>query len=357
MRIPEPAQWAAWRLYLSLSRNAARVRPLSSFDQARQLEFLGSWRAQYWTKDIAPKDVLGAPLRQFLASSERNRSALGNVSPLLRFSYSTERDVGQADGKGVISEEDKSLGVNARSESSDNSQGECSPSLPVGLKDVSGSGWSKEEVVNWPNAISIGRLLSGPLLAWMISHGMAKPALIGLVLAGGSDWLDGYMARRLGINSVLGSYLDPLADKVLVGCIAVSMAYSGLLHPALVALIVARDGVLFVGSFVYRAYTLRWKWSGLGEFFKIGAGGVEKVEPLYISKVNMVLQLALIGTALVLPAMEIQDTYSVIPILSWSVVATTSASWIGYAWVYFRRPTSAALAGGLTQVSRKAEKS
>lgn len=170
MRIPEPAQWAAWRLYLSLSRNAARVRPLSSFDQARQLEFLGSWRAQYWTKDIAPKDVLGAPLRQFLASSERNRSALGNVSPLLRFSYSTERDVGQADGKGVISEEDKSLGVNARSESSDNSQGECSPSLPVGLKDVSGSGWSKEEVVNWPNAISIGRLLSGPLLAWYISR-------------------------------------------------------------------------------------------------------------------------------------------------------------------------------------------
>jgi hypothetical protein len=74
--------------------------------------------------------------------------------------------VGQVDGTGAI---DK---ANAR----DDSQGECSPSLPVNLKGVGGSGWSKEEVVNWPNAISLGRLLSGPLLAWytpripMINH-------------------------------------------------------------------------------------------------------------------------------------------------------------------------------------------
>lgn len=122
---------------------------------------------------------------------------------------------------------------------------------------------------------------------------------------------------------------------------------------ALVSLIVARDGVLMVGSFVYRAYTLRWKWSGWGEFFKIGSGGVEKVEPLYISKVNMVLQLALIGTALVLPAMDIPDTYSVVSILSWSVVATTSMSWIGYAWVYLRRPIPKAVASGVTQLSER----
>ncbi|KAG0620630.1 hypothetical protein M758_4G231100 [Ceratodon purpureus] len=355
MRIPERAHWAAWRLYLSLSQNGVSVRPLSSFHY--QVDLVGARRGYDWGRGVVCKEVLVSPLRQFLGASGRSRGVLSDVCPLLRFPYSTERDVGRVDGKGVISEEEKSSGSNARSENGDNFQGECSPSLPVGSHGVGGSGWSKEEVVNWPNAISMGRLLSGPLLAWMIANGMAKPALVGLLLAGGSDWLDGYMARRQGINSVLGSYLDPLADKVLVGCIAVSMAYSGLLHPGLVALIVARDGVLLVGSFVYRAYTLRWKWSGLGEFFKIGAGGVEKVEPLYISKVNMVLQLGLIGTALVLPAMEIQDTYSIIPILSWSVVATTSASWIGYAWVYLRRPTPAAGAGGLMQVSRKVEKS
>jgi phosphatidylglycerophosphate synthase len=48
----------------------------------------------------------------------------------------------------------------------------------------------------------------------MILQGFPRAALIGLALAGASDWLDGFVARKLGVNSVLGSYLDPLADKV-----------------------------------------------------------------------------------------------------------------------------------------------
>lgn len=42
--------------------------------------------------------------------------------------------------------------------------------------------------------------------------------------------LDGYMARRMGINSVVGSYLDPLADKVLIAFVALAMVDKGLLH-------------------------------------------------------------------------------------------------------------------------------
>jgi cardiolipin synthase len=57
------------------------------------------------------------------------------------------------------------------------------------------------------------------------------------------------------------------------------------------------------------------QWSGWAEFFKIGAGGAEKVEPLFISKVNTVLQLALIGSALMQPALDVVDTYSIVPIL------------------------------------------
>lgn len=308
-------------------------------------------------KDTSPKNSSSIPLRHFLSCSARSwpvsyvavpgKIVLSNVFSLASSPLSTERRVEEADGSGQM------FGTSGRTEQSQNSESECSPSPPVDTKGVNASGWSKEEVVNWPNAISISRLLSGPLLAWMITQGLAKSALICLVIAGGSDWLDGYMARRQGINSVLGSYLDPLADKVLVGCVAVSMAYSGLLHPALVALIVARDGALLVGSFVYRAYSLRWQWSGLGEFFKIGKGGVEKVEPLYISKVNMVLQLALVGTALMLPALEMQDTYSLVPILSWSVVATTTLSWAGYGWIYFRRPVPTLL-GGVTHLPQRA---
>ena len=50
----------------------------------------------------------------------------------------------------------------------------------------------------------------------MILHNLWGPAVISLAVAGASDWLDGYLARRLGQGSVLGSYLDPLADKVLI---------------------------------------------------------------------------------------------------------------------------------------------
>ncbi|KAL2642146.1 hypothetical protein R1flu_009733 [Riccia fluitans] len=204
------------------------------------------------------------------------------------------------------------------------------------------AGWTREEVWNWPNSISMARLLSGPVLAWMILHEMWNPALIGLVIAGVSDWLDGYVARKMEINSVLGSYLDPVADKVLVGSVALSMAYAGLLHSALVALVIARDGVLVGGAFVYRAYSLRWQWRNWREFFRISIGGAGKVEPLFISKINTVLQLCLIGVALGQPALRIEDTYSLVPLLSWSVAGTTTISWGCYVYQYLKHPDSLA---------------
>jgi cardiolipin synthase len=93
------------------------------------------------------------------------------------------------------------------------------------------------------------------------------------------------------------------------------MAYAGLLNPALVALVVARDAVLLAGSIFYLIYTLGWQWSGWVGFLKIDAGEAEKIEPLYISKVNTALQLALVGVAVMQPALNVVDTYLVVPIL------------------------------------------
>ncbi|CAK9231230.1 unnamed protein product [Sphagnum troendelagicum] len=312
--------------------------------------------------------------RRLLVSSSRDPTSICSVFFFffLKSQYSTasgpecgqqkqSRDYGnnygQADANvGPSMQDDGSevVGVGRDAEGSDCSkghhhQGGSLHSEHEVSRTESETGWSREDVVNWPNAISVARLLSGPLLAGMILQGFPRAALIGLALAGASDWLDGFVARKLGVNSVLGSYLDPLADKVLVGSIALSMAYAGLLHPALVALVVARDVVLLSGSFIHRAFTLGWQWSGWAEFFKIGAGGAEKVEPLFISKVNTVLQLALIGSALMQPALDVVDTYSIVPILSWSVAATTSLSGIQYGWIYLRRPSPPArMVGGIT---------
>ncbi|KAK9936087.1 hypothetical protein M0R45_012948 [Rubus argutus] len=64
----------------------------------------------------------------------------------------------------------------------------------------------------------------------MIINDWYSAAMVDLAVSGATDWLDGYMARRMKINSVVGPYLDPLADKVLIGCVALAMVPKDLLH-------------------------------------------------------------------------------------------------------------------------------
>eukprot|EP00249_Psilotum_nudum_P012691 c23925_g1_i2 orf=286-1491(+) len=203
-----------------------------------------------------------------------------------------------------------------------------------------GIDWSGSEVFNYSNAISFGRLLSGPVLAWMIVHGFLQQAFVGLLFAAASDWLDGYIARKQGINSVLGSYLDPLADKVLIGCVALSMAYSGLLHSSLVMLILARDGLLVLGAVIGHANFMGWKCKSWRDFFNVGEGGMEKVEPLFISKVNTVLQLVLIGVALLQSSLSVLDASLLAFFLSCAVACTTCASGLGYGFKYLWKQRS-----------------
>ncbi|RDX60468.1 Cardiolipin synthase (CMP-forming), mitochondrial, partial [Mucuna pruriens] len=235
---------------------------------------------------------------------------------------------------------------------------------------------------NLPNFISFTRLISGPLLAWMISNELYTPAIIGLALSGGTDWvthLDGYVARKMNIDSVVGSYLDPLADKVLIGCVALAMVHNDLLHPGLVCLVVFRDVFLVGGAVFLRASSLGWKWKSWFDFFNLDGMGRQKVEPLFLSKVslmgvlslsfsarevdyadrehvnsfllsiilfeeeykfeqvNTVFQLVLVAAALLQPEFGTQETQSYITYLSYLVASTTVASTAAYGAQYFRR--------------------
>ncbi|KAL2495362.1 Cardiolipin synthase (CMP-forming) [Forsythia ovata] len=187
-----------------------------------------------------------------------------------------------------------------------------------------------DSYLNLPNYISFSRLLSGPLLGWMITQEMYLSAFVGLAISGATDWLDGYLARRMGINSVVGSYLDPLADKVLIGCVALAMVDVGLLHPGLVALVVLRDVVLVGGAFYKRASSLDWKWKSLSHFFNIDGAGAQKVEPLFISKVNTVFQLLLVAAVLLQPGFGNEETQPYVTYLSWLVALTTITSTMAY---------------------------
>lgn len=170
----------------------------------------------------------------------------------------------------------------------------------------------------------------------MIVNEWYLPAFVGLAISGATDWLDGYVARRMGINSVVGSYLDPLADKVLVGCVAVAMVEKGLLHPGLVSLVVLRDVMLIGGAVYKRGSSLSWQWKSWYDFFNLDGTRPEKVEPLFISKVNTVFQLILVAAALLQPDLGTSETQAYITYLSWLVASTTVGSTAAYGMHYMR---------------------
>ncbi|KAF5729033.1 cardiolipin synthase (CMP-forming) mitochondrial [Tripterygium wilfordii] len=190
---------------------------------------------------------------------------------------------------------------------------------------------------NVPNLISLSRLASGPLLAWMITNEMYSAAFLGLAISGATDWLDGYVARKMQIDSVVGSYLDPLADKVLIGCVALAMVKMELLHPGVVALVVLRDAALVGGTFYQRASSLGWEWKSWFDFIDIDGTSPHKIKPLFISKVNTVIQLILVAGALLQPEFGTGETQSYITYLSWLVASTTLGSTVAYGSLYLRQ--------------------
>lgn len=103
-----------------------------------------------------------------------------------------------------------------------------------------------------PNLISLVRLIGAPFIGWLLYSGRFRVALFVLLLAAVSDWLDGYAARRLGMSNRIGIILDPLADKVLVVVVFVSMGLLGLIPRWLFVLVVVRDLMIVTGALLVR---------------------------------------------------------------------------------------------------------
>lgn len=126
-----------------------------------------------------------------------------------------------------------------------------------------------------PNAISVLRILLVLPTAWLLWSGSYVQALVLMAIAGTSDALDGWLARRFNWISELGAALDPVADKLLVAAMFVIFTVQGHL-PLWVALIVlGRDLVILAGAVVYRLLF----------------GDIE-LNPTVISKANTAAQIA-----------------------------------------------------------------
>lgn len=111
-------------------------------------------------------------------------------------------------------------------------------------RDMSQSAESVQSSRIWtlPNLISIGRLLLLlPLTVYFLLQQDYVSALICLVALGLTDWLDGFLARRLNLITQFGKNLDPLADRVAIVAVGVALVVDGLLPWPYVAVIAATD--------------------------------------------------------------------------------------------------------------------
>src|SRR6202049_1937989 len=98
-------------------------------------------------------------------------------------------------------------------------------------------GW----LLSIPNLITLARILSVPVMVWAIASGEMLFAFVLFVVAGVSDAVDGYLAKRFGMTSELGAYLDPLADKALIVSIYIALGINEAIPRWLVILVVSRD--------------------------------------------------------------------------------------------------------------------
>lgn len=135
--------------------------------------------------------------------------------------------------------------------------------------------------VNLPNLITLARILSVPIVVWAIASGEMLAAFALFVAAGVSDAVDGFLAKRFGMASELGAYLDPLADKTLLVSIYVALGISEAVPRWLVILVVSRD-IMIVG-----AVMLSWL-----------LGKPVSMRPLWVSKLNTAAQIVLAGLIL-----------------------------------------------------------
>ncbi len=96
-----------------------------------------------------------------------------------------------------------------------------------------------------PNILSLARLLGIPVFLWLVLVERADVwAFVVLVVAGASDWFDGYLARRLDQQSALGEVLDPLVDRLYILATLIGLALRDVIGWWLVGLLVGRDLVL-----------------------------------------------------------------------------------------------------------------
>ncbi len=164
-----------------------------------------------------------------------------------------------------------------------------------------------------PNFITLLRFLLVPAIVYALLIGEMDWALAGFVIAGLSDGVDGFIARHFDQRSELGTYLDPVADKILLVSVFVVLGLMGELPLWLVIAAVSRD-LLIVGGVVMSSVV----------------GNPVEMKPLMVSKANTAAQIVL--AAVVMTELALEMTFGslrmALIVLSGGLTATSAAAYL-----------------------------
>jgi cardiolipin synthase len=179
-----------------------------------------------------------------------------------------------------------------------------------------------------PNLLTLLRICLAPFLVAAIIEGHYLLSFSLFVAAGLTDAFDGLLARALKQRSMLGHYLDPVADKLLLSTLFLVLLYKGLMPVTVTVLVFGRDvGILMVAAILYAAV------------------GRREFRPSIFGKANTLAQIAAVAAVLL---HQLTAAYWVAAVRAVSLDATiglTIASGLHYAWLVSRRPGATAANG------------
>uniref|UniRef100_A0A8D8Y8X4 cardiolipin synthase (CMP-forming) n=1 Tax=Cacopsylla melanoneura TaxID=428564 RepID=A0A8D8Y8X4_9HEMI len=207
----------------------------------------------------------------------------------------------------------------------------------VKMKERMGQVIEKENIWTVPNLLCMSRICLSPMLCYFIVHGQFEYALVFVIVAGITDGLDGWIARTFKNQSTkLGSFLDPMADKVLIATLFLSLTYVELIPVYLTGLIILRD-ILLVGAGFYVRYISLPKPRTLSRYFDVSLATAQ-LAPTFISKCNTSVQLFLTFGTLGVSVFDMTEQTMPVMEAIWALTAfTTVASAISY--IYARNTT------------------
>lgn len=171
-----------------------------------------------------------------------------------------------------------------------------------------------------PNLLTLLRLFLIPYIVIQILDGKYGLALTLFVIAGISDGLDGLIARALRQSTRLGQYLDPIADKLLLSTMFLTLTHIGLIPRYVAVLVFSRDlGILLISTLLFATNTLR------------------DFRPSILGKLNTLAQIIAVLLTLVVQRWEMPRMHHMNELLIVAIAWLAPLSAAQYAWIVTRR--------------------